>query len=199
MCHSVGTTVSDICSPSRHPLFPQVDLSTFNNLAERGWAHINNDAYAKDGVTDPTTQVGTTTITWLDESHSPFRSAHPPDNPYNTPSPRSATQFVPTAAVQAHQMDDANEEEDDASLAGHTISPRNANRWHQALAKKISLLDMAQLGNARYHGGTKGYEPLSMLIVHPLWIHRDQLKFFNSQLQWHYSYSWLCFRELGAS
>jgi hypothetical protein len=63
-------------------------------------------------------------------------------------------------------MDDANEEEDDASLAGHTISPRNANRWHQALSKKISLLDVAQLENAFYHSGTKGYEPLTMSIVH---------------------------------
>jgi hypothetical protein len=83
------------------------------------------------------------TTTQLDKSCSPFRSAQPPDNPYNTPSCRSATQFVPAAMVQAYHMDDANEEEEEASLGGHIVSPRNADIRCQALAKKISLLDMA--------------------------------------------------------
>jgi hypothetical protein len=34
------------------------------------------------------------------------------------------------------------------------------------LAKKISPLDVVQLENAQYHGGTKGYEPLTMSVVH---------------------------------
>jgi hypothetical protein len=32
----LGATAFDVCSHSRHPLFPQVDPSTFNNLVERG-------------------------------------------------------------------------------------------------------------------------------------------------------------------
>jgi hypothetical protein len=104
--------------------------------------HVNVDTHAKDGVTDLTTQVCMTTLMWLDKSRSPFRSAQPPDN-HNTPSCRSATQFLPTSGVHACQMDDADEEEEEMSLGGHIVSPRNADRWRQALAKKISPLDMA--------------------------------------------------------
>jgi hypothetical protein len=71
----LGATKLDICSHPRHPLFPQVNPSTFNNLVERGCTHVNTNALAKDGVTDPTTWVGTTTTTQLDNSRSPFRSA----------------------------------------------------------------------------------------------------------------------------
>jgi hypothetical protein len=71
----LGTTATDICSNSHHPLFPQVDPLTFNNLAERGCMQVNND-YAHDGMTATTTQVGTTTnTTCLDKSHSPFCSS----------------------------------------------------------------------------------------------------------------------------
>ena len=34
------------------------------------------------------------------------------------------------------------------------------------MAKKISLLNVAQLGDACYDGSTKGYEPLTMSVVH---------------------------------
>jgi hypothetical protein len=40
-------------------------------------------------------------------------------------------------------MDDADEEEEEASLGGHIIYPRNADRRCQVLAEKISPLDMA--------------------------------------------------------
>ena len=57
-------------------------------------------------------------------------------------------------------------EEDDDSLGGMIVSPRNADRRRQALAARISPLDVARLGNVRYHGGVKGYSPLTMAIVH---------------------------------
>ncbi len=42
--------------------------------------------------------------------------------------------------------------EEDESLGGEIISPRNADRRQQALVDKISPLDIARLGNVRYHG-----------------------------------------------
>ncbi len=162
----LGTTALDICSNSCDPLFPQVDLLTFNDLAERGCAHLN-DNYAHDGMTATTTRVGTTINTMhLDESRSPFWSAQPPENPSNTPYCRDVSQFALAAAGQARQMEDADEEEEEVSLGRHIISPQNADRRCQALAKEISPLNVVRLGNAPYHGGTKGYEPLTMSIVH---------------------------------
>jgi len=58
------------------------------------------------------------------------------------------------------------QEEDDDSLGGMIVSPRNADRRRQALVARISPLDVARLGNVRYHGGVKGYYPLTMAIVH---------------------------------
>jgi hypothetical protein len=63
-------------------------------------------------------------------------------------------------------MEDANEEEEEASLGGHIVSPQNMDRQLQALAENISPLDVAQLGNACYHGGAKGYELFTMSIIH---------------------------------
>jgi hypothetical protein len=45
------------------------------------------------------------------------------------------------------------EDEEEESLGGEIISPRNADRRRQALVDKISPLDIARLGNVRYHGG----------------------------------------------
>jgi hypothetical protein len=118
-------------------------------------------------MTATTTQVSTLTNTMcLEKSCSPFWSAQPPENPYNTPYRRGASQFPLTATGQAHQMADANEEEEESSLGGHIVSPRNTDRRRQALAEKTSPLDVAQLGNACYHSGTKGYEPITMPIVY---------------------------------
>ena len=58
------------------------------------------------------------------------------------------------------------QEEDDDSLGGMIVSPRNADHRRQVLVARISPLDVAQLGNVRYHGGVKGYYPLTMAIVH---------------------------------
>ncbi len=56
--------------------------------------------------------------------------------------------------------------DDDASLGGMIVSPRNADRHRQALAQRISPFDVARLGNVRYHGGTHGYNPLTEGIIH---------------------------------
>ncbi len=144
----ISTTATNIRSHSRHPLFPQVDPSTFDNLAERGRTHVT-DNYANNKMTATTTHVGMTmTTTRLDKSCKLFWSMQPPENPCNTPycnTPyrRSATQFAPAAAGQAHQMEDVDEEEEEASLGGQIVSPQNTDRWRQTFAKKISPLDVA--------------------------------------------------------
>ena len=52
-------------------------------------------------------------------------------------------------------------------LAGGCItSPRHADWRRQAMANRISLLDIAGLGDMKYHGGDNGYVPLTMKIVH---------------------------------
>jgi hypothetical protein len=51
----LGATAMDNCSHSPHPVFPQEDPSTFNDLAERDHAHVNDDTYANNRGTDPTT------------------------------------------------------------------------------------------------------------------------------------------------
>jgi hypothetical protein len=138
----MGTTEIDICSNSCHPLFPQVEWLMFDDLAERGRAHTNND-YAHNRMTATTTRFGKTTNTkHMDESRLLFWSAQPPENPYNTSYRMGAMQFAPVAAGQAHQMENADGEEEEASLGGHIVSPQNADQQHQALAKKISPSDV---------------------------------------------------------
>jgi hypothetical protein len=52
-------------------------------------------------------------------------------------------------------------------LSGGCISsPYHANCRQQAMANKVSPLDIAGLGDKCYHGGDKGYVPLTMNIVH---------------------------------
>ena len=62
--------------------------------------------------------------------------------------------------------DDGRYDDDDASLGGMIVSPWNADCRHQALAQRISLFDVARLGNVRYHGGTHGYQLLTEGIIH---------------------------------
>jgi hypothetical protein len=55
----------------------------------------------------------------------------------------------------------------DEGLSGGCIfSPCHANRRRQAMVNKVSPLDIAGLGDKRYHGGGKGYNPLTIPIVH---------------------------------
>jgi hypothetical protein len=51
----------------------------------------------------------------------------PPENPYNTPYHRGASQFAPAAVGQACQMEDADEEDEEASLGGRIVFPQNAD------------------------------------------------------------------------
>jgi hypothetical protein len=62
--------------------------------------------------------------------------------------------------------DGGRHDDDDDSLGGMIVSPRNADRRRQALAQKISPFNVARLGNIRYHGGTNGYTPLTESIIH---------------------------------
>ena len=62
--------------------------------------------------------------------------------------------------------DGGRDDDDEDSLGGMIVSPRNADRRRQALAQKISPFDVARLGNVRYHGGTNGYHPLTASIIH---------------------------------
>ncbi len=98
----------------------------------------------------------------LNADRSPFRdnecqgadcsSFRDSDNPHDRSLPRDTHMWW--------------QEDDDDSLGGMIVSPRNADRRRQVLAARISPLDVARLGNVRYHGGVKGYSPLTMAIVH---------------------------------
>ena len=162
---------------NRHPMFPNVDPTTFHQYSEaneldeklpavtyhptdRGTSanaspHGREDGLAQDTHSRP----------HLDNGRSPFRFATMPRNPYVHTSGR--TQVVdPVEDIRLANNRIGGEEEEDASLGGEIISPRNADRRRQALADKISPLDIARLGNVRYHGGVHGYHPLTMTIVH---------------------------------
>jgi hypothetical protein len=55
----------------------------------------------------------------------------------------------------------------DKELAGGCISsPRHADHKRQAMENRVSLLDIAGLDDKQYHGGGRGYVPLTMHLVH---------------------------------
>jgi hypothetical protein len=55
---------------------------------------------------------------------------------------------------------------DEKLSGGCIVSPRHANCRRQAMANKVSPLNIDRLGDVRYHGGVKGYVPLTMNVVH---------------------------------
>jgi hypothetical protein len=57
-------------------------------------------------------------------------------------------------------------EEEEASLGGQITLPRNFDPRRWALSKRISLMDVACLGDVHYHGGVDGYYPLTESIIH---------------------------------
>jgi hypothetical protein len=76
------------------------------------------------------------------------------------------TGFGTTAPQHVRMVADALDEDKGKWLGGCIVLPQNANHRCQVLVDKNSPLDIAQLGNPRYHGRTKGYNPLTMAIVH---------------------------------
>jgi hypothetical protein len=84
----------------------------------------------------------------LDKGKSPFKNDTMPRNPYSSQN-----------GYGGYSSHRAKEDEEDESLGGEIISPRNADRRRQALVDKISPLDIVRLGNVRYHGGVHGYHP----------------------------------------
>jgi hypothetical protein len=108
----------------------------------------------------------------LDSRRAPFWPVPPPRTSYQAgsyvPTPRigNMRQHMEDSRGVGPLDDDGQYDDDDASLGGIIISPRNADRRRQALAQRISPFDVARLGNARYHGGSHGYQPLTEGIIH---------------------------------
>ncbi len=80
-----------------------------------------------------------------------------------TASPRAG--FGATATKHDCRVKDALVKNEDVSLSGGIMLPQNGDHRCQALVNKISPLDIAQLGNPHYHGGSKGHNPLTVAIV----------------------------------
>jgi hypothetical protein len=158
-----------------HPLFPNADPAYRTprapQVTER--AHVEFDSsHAEDGdctggIPPPRQAPPGTRPPNLDSRRAPF---HP------VPPPRTLYQAASNAPTMRHHMDDSRGmgpldddgqyNDDDASLGGMIVSPRNADRHWQALAQRISPFDVACLSNARYHGGSHGYQPLTEGIIH---------------------------------
>ena len=88
----------------------------------------------------------------MDADRSPFRENGRPDagrSSFRDGNPHHEHHLPPDDHIRL-------QEEDDDSLGGMIVSPRNADRRRQALVARISPLDVARLGNVRYHGGVKG-------------------------------------------
>ncbi len=85
----------------------------------------------------------------LDKGHSPFRNTSMPWHPYSSQSFAMPRTQVDEPARDVRQGSDGHgrnlavEDEEDESLGGEIISPRNADRRRQALVDKISPLDIA--------------------------------------------------------
>ena len=163
-----------------HPLFPNADpvhrTPRAPQATERAHATTHqvefDNSHAEDGdstggIPPPRQAAQGSRPPNLDSRHAPF---HP------VPPPRPSYRAASNAPTIRHHMDDSHGvgsvdgdgqyNDDDASLGGMIVSPRNTDRRRQALAQRISPFDVARLGNARYHGGSHGYQPLTEGIIH---------------------------------
>ena len=158
-----------------HPLFPNADPTYRTPRApqvpERAPVAFDSshdaDGTCPGGIPPPRQAPPGPRPPNLDSRHAPFHPVPPP-----RPSYRAASNAPPIR----HHMDDSHGvgsvdgdgpyHDDDASLGGMIISPRNTDRRRQALAQRISPFDVARLGDARYHGGSHGYQPLTERIIH---------------------------------
>jgi len=129
---------------TRHPMFPNADPAYSRPRVPVANPYARSRTFDSGGNTDRIVQVA---------------------NPYARPSMDSARPpFGDGENGDAGRTEDIVEDTDEQG--GRIISPRNADRRRLAFAAKISPLDVARLGNVRYHGGVKGYYPLTMQIVH---------------------------------
>ena len=173
-------TMNDI-----HPLFPNVDpayrtthvphvpvmvqANTHQNVVDSSHVKVKE---SPGGISPPRQATQWSRPLNLESRGSPFRQDQPPRHLYqansNAPSPR--TRNVRQHIDESRHMDPPDDniqyDDDDTSLRGINISPWNADQRRQALAQRISLFDIARLGNVRYHGGTHGYQPLTEGIIH---------------------------------
>jgi hypothetical protein len=156
-----------------HPLFPDADPAYRTprapQVTER--AHIAFDSsHAEDGdctggIPPPRQAPPGTRPPTLDSRRAPFHPVPPPWTLYQAASNAPTMRQDDSRGVSPLD-DDGQYNHDDASLGGMIVSPRNADRRRQALAQRISPFDVARLGNARYHGGSHGYQPLTEGIIH---------------------------------
>jgi hypothetical protein len=126
-------------SSARHPLFPRINVDDFD------FSHRNMESQRPPMRVSP--------------ARSPFRNDVPPSNPYWSSRPAGLH-------VNGNGARGESDDEEEASLGGRIVTPRHADRRRQALASKISPMDIVRFGNMRYHGGPCGYTQLMMNIVH---------------------------------
>ena len=146
-----------------HPLFPHADPIYRTARGPPGTDDTPSD--------DPLAAAHGTRPPPVDTQRSPFRQDQPPRNHYmanpSASTIRLGTRTQLDATRRSGYMGPAGPaDDDDESLGGVIVSPRNADRRRQALALRISPFDIARLGNVRYHGGTNGYQPLTEGIIH---------------------------------
>ncbi len=122
-----------------HPLFPQGNVDDFD------FSYRNMESRRPPAAVSP--------------ARSPFRNKVPPTDPYRPSRPAGLQ-------VDGNRPRGESVDEVEASLGGRIILPRHADHHQQALASRISPMDIVHLGNTHYHGGHHGYSQLTMNIVH---------------------------------
>ncbi len=150
-----------------HPLFPDADPAyriprgtrvPASTRPQDVFAHSQeDDGVSVGGGSTPPRQAAQG---FRSDSHRPSMRPLPP---LQTSHRETSNAPPPPVGTMRQTLDGYSREDggrhndDDDSLGGMIVSPRNADRRRQALAQKISPFDVARLGNIRYHGGTKGY------------------------------------------
>ena len=161
-----------------HPLFPHADpayrLPRETQVPAGRHTNRPQDDLARSQEADGDSVGGSTpprpgAQSFRSESH---RQSLRPVPPIQTSHRATSNAPPPHIGTMRQTLDEYGREEggrhddDEDSLGGMIVSPRNADRRRQALAQKISPFDVARLGHIRYHGGTNGYTPLTETIIH---------------------------------
>ena len=161
-----------------HPLFPHADpayrLPRETQVPAGQHATRPQDGFDRSQEADGDSVGGSTPPRPAaqsfrsDSRHQSLRPVPPLQTshraPSNAPPPHIGT--MRQTLDEYGREDGGRHDDDEDSLGGMIVSPRNADRRRQALAQKISPFDVARLGNIRYHGGTNGYTPLTASIIH---------------------------------
>jgi hypothetical protein len=139
-----------------HPLFPWVDVTTFNPNPAR---HPTSPATLICGG-----------FGFIPLGCSPYHQDQPPCNPYTQQQPAPAYDqpgpIAPAYDQPAPPKSPCDTNANPYCPGGCIESLRHANHRQHALASNISPLDIADLGNVAYHSSIRGHNPLTMSIVH---------------------------------